>query len=358
MHYKKIALDMILDLFDDGGTATAAGSSTAAEVNVSNNTGAQQGSSMVNTAASAEEIDFARQNGIPERLAKEYSEAKRKIGANAEVQASDGESQQKEVSTEPQSEPNEPSFSEMVKDGGKFHDDFQKMFDDNFNRRVKTVREQNTEMSKKLESFSKIAEQVSLKYGIDPNNVEELANAVQSDNDYITQLASDNGMTVEEQTKQLNEQRKMRDMEAELNRFKSQQVDLQTKNYLDEESAKVKAVYPEFDITSEISSNPEFAKALAVTKQMFGKENVQLAYEISNKDKLVGGVVDKAGEKIQEAMAKQLNTTGRPKSNANMTGSTAPQEKKFSAMSSKEIADLAYEAKSRGISVMEIMKGR
>lgn len=354
MTEQKIIVDMNLALYDgESGVASGNEAGTA----LSDNAQSTQQQQNSNKEVNSEDLSLARANGIPDRLAKDYAAAKRRMSAQASNTADDANTQQTAAQTD-NTENVSARFSDMIRQGGEFHDEYTNRLNENLSRRMKSVNEQNANLSKQIEAYSKIAENVAIKYGIDPNNIEALAQAVQKDDSYLSQLALDNGLTVDEQRKKLGEEKRVKDLEEKVNRYEQRDADFEVRRYLDSEAEKLKAVYPDFDMATELNENPEFSKLLQVTKAVYGKENVQLAYEMANRDRHLQSVVNAMGGKMQEALAKQMASTGRPQSNANITSATSPQPKSINQMSSKEISELAAESKRTGVSVSEILRRR
>ncbi len=354
MSKNTITVDMNLKLYDgDGGAAAAEGGANEGAQSVS-----AQSTQQSRKEASPEDLSLARANGIPDRLATDYAAAKRKMAAQTDGNAESESTQQSEALTETKPEDRSARFSEMIRKGGEFHEDYENRLNENLNRRMKSVNEQNAQLSKQADGYNKIAEILAMKYGVDSTDIDSLVKAVQGDDSYFEQMALDNGMTVSEQRAKLEADKRVNELEQKVKQYEQRDSDFETKRYLDSEAEKLKTVYPDFDISEELQNNPDFSKMLAITKQVYGKENVQIAYEMANRDKHLNAVVNAMGGQMQTAMARQIEASGRPQSNANLNSVTAPAPKSINQMSKNEIAELAAEAKRTGLSVSEILRRR
>lgn len=161
MTTKTITVDMDLKLYDGNGGAAAAAGSTG----VNSQSTAAQSTQQSNGKASPEDLSLARANGIPDRLAADYAAAKRKMAQqSAQPQAAEESENTAPAAaqTNTGTEDRSARFSELIREGGEFHEDYTNRLNENLSRRMKSVNEQNAKLSKQAEGYNQISQLVAL----------------------------------------------------------------------------------------------------------------------------------------------------------------------------------------------------
>ena len=202
-------------------------------------------------------------------------------------------------------------FKELTKKGGKYAEQFNKATEGIVKNRLKGTKAQVA----RLEALNPTLELLAQKYGVDSsdqNFVELLNKAIEEDDTFFADEAAQRGISVEE----LKHIRKLERDNAILQRA---QRDAEERRKADElytrwlqQAEEVKNIYPDFDLQTEIKSNPQFVELLRLPSI-----DVRTAYEVIHKDELTAAAMQYAAKTVEKkvkntiaANAKRPNENG------------------------------------------------
>ena len=147
------------------------------------------------------------------------------------------------------------------------------------------------------------------KYGVDAADIKALNQAIEEDDSYYEEEALEKGVTVQ----QLKEIRKMERENSELKRQMQEKESRENANRLYqkwmEQAEQVKAVYPSFDLSTEMQ-NPKFLDLL--------RANIDLrtAYEVLNNDKIIPAAMQFTAKQVEQKLTNKMIANGaRPSEN-------------------------------------------
>lgn len=194
-------------------------------------------------------------------------------------------------------------------------------YDDARGRFAKQIKQ-----SEAYEAGAKMRKALAERYGVDPNNVEALEAAVLEDNSHVREFARQNGMSDELATEHL----RAKSDAAAYNREMTDRATAAQNEMIAQEEAKVKALYPDFDMAEAMKSNR--FKAM-----MDSGMTMQEAYEAMNYRRLTDQAVEKAVREAEDRLSK-APTTNRPTESASVGGGEAGSTGiDFSRMSDAEL---------------------
>lgn len=182
-------------------------------------------------------------------------------------------------------------------------------YDDARGRFAKQIKQ-----SEAYEAGAKMRKALAERYGVDPNNVEALEAAVLADNSHVREFARQNGMSDELATEHL----RAKSDAAAYNREMTDRATAAQNEMIAQEEAKVKALYPDFDMAEAMKSNR--FKAM-----MDSGMTMQEAYEAMNYRRLTDQAVEKAVREAEDRLSKApaTNRPNRPSEGASVGGGEA-----------------------------------
>ena len=182
-------------------------------------------------------------------------------------------------------------------------------YDDARGRFAKQIKQ-----SEAYEAGAKMRKALAERYGVDPNNVEAMEAAVLADNSHVREFARQNGMSDELATEHL----RAKSAAAAYNRDMTDRATAEQDARIAQEEAKVKALYPDFDMAEAMKSNR--FKAM-----MDSGMTMQEAYEAMNYRRLTKQAVEKAVREAEDRLSKApaTNKPNRPAEGASVGGGAA-----------------------------------
>ena len=168
--------------------------------------------------------------------------------------------------------------------------------------------------SEAYEAGAKMRKALAERYGVDPNNVEAMEAAVLADNSHVREFARQNGMSDELATEHL----RAKSDAAAYNREMTDRATAAQNEMIAQEEAKVKALYPDFDMA-------EAMKSSRFKAMMDSGMTMQEAYEAMNYRRLTEQAVEKAVREAEDRLSKApaTNRPNRPAEGASVGGGTA-----------------------------------
>lgn len=213
--------------------------------------------------------------------------------------------------------------------------DYKDLFDERtqkiINERFRTTKQ----LQEKANKMQPLIETIAAKYGVDAEDIDSLAKAIDEDSSYYEQEAYEKGMSVEQlkQIKQL--QRENAQLKAAQETDTRERAAQEQYRRWVEEGDKVKQMYPSFNLQAE-AQNETFMRMLTAGI------SVQNAYEIVHRDEIIGGAMQYTAQQIQQKTVNDIRARGmRPRENGLASGpaaETRPDVTKWTKADREEIS--------------------
>ena len=220
-------------------------------------------------------------------------------------------------------------FEKLIK--GEYKDLYDARMQETIQKRLKGQKE----TVDKYEALAPTLDTLAKKYGVDASDINALNKAIEEDDAYYEEEALEKGITVE----QLKEIRKMERENAELKKLRDEQnakqeAEKKVAGWM-EESKQVKAIYPQFDLRSEMQ-NPKFVDLLRVPGV-----DVRTAYELTHKDEIIAGAMQFTAKTVEKKIADKIAANGaRPTENGLNSQSASLTKSDVSQLSKADILDI------------------
>ena len=220
-------------------------------------------------------------------------------------------------------------FEKLIK--GEYKDLYDAKMQDTIQKRLKGTKEKTD----KFDALIPTLETLAKKYGVDVDNIDALNAAIEDDDSYFEEEALEKGVTVQ----QLKEIRKIEKENAELKRQMQEQNAQQNAAKLYsvwmEQGEKTKAVYPSFDLRTEMQ-NPRFVDLLR------SNVDVRTAYEVMHKDEIIPAAMQFTAQKVEQKLTNKIIANGaRPTENGINSQSAAQVKSDVSQLSKADLAEIA-----------------
>lgn len=227
-----------------------------------------------------------------------------------------------------QPEDRNAQFDALIK--GEYKEAYEQRLKDTVARRLKGTEET-------VARYNALAPTLDLlagKYGVDVDDVEGLAKAIQEDESYYEDEALDLGISVQ----QVKEMRRMRRENAEL---KAQMEEQNTRQQADalyaswlQQAETVKQVYPSFDLQAELQ-NEAFRNLLR------SHIPVQTAFEVIHHDEILPAAMQYTAKKVEEKVANNVRAgKNRPAEGAMKSHSAAVYKSDVSQLTDADMAEI------------------
>lgn len=204
--------------------------------------------------------------------------------------------------------PTHVSYADLIK-SDEYKEEHKAYMDQTLAKRFKKY-EGLEERSNKMKG---VLDVVAQKYNLDSNSedfIEKLTEAVNADDAYVENYAIEHDLSNEEARKQINMQRKLDMFEREKQISEEQRAKDERTNRLYMNAEKVKAVFPQFDLETELS-NPKFVELCAATN-----EDVMSVYKLIHQDELFAMQTQAMANQLQQKVAQAVTTNAsRPQEN-------------------------------------------
>ena len=223
----------------------------------------------------------------------------------------------------------EAEFEKLIK--GEYKDLYDARMQDTIKNRLKGQKE----TVERYEALAPTLETLAKKYGVDASDIKALNKAIEEDDAYYEEEALEKGVTVE----QLKEFKKMERENIELKKMRDEQnakeaAEKKVAGWM-EESKQVKAIYPQFDLRSELQ-NSKFAELLRVPGV-----DVRTAYELAHKDEIIAGAMQFTAKAVEKKVADKIAANGaRPTENGLSSQSASLTKSDVSQLSKAELLDI------------------
>ena len=220
-------------------------------------------------------------------------------------------------------------FEALIK--GEYKDLYDARMQETVQKRLKNSKE----TVDKYNALSPTLELLAKKYGVDATDIEALNKAIEEDDSYWEEEALEKGVSVE----QLKEIHKMEKENAELKRQMEEQERKENANKLYaqwmEQSEKAKAVYPSFDLRTEMQ-NPQFVNLLR------SNIDVRTAYEVIHKDEIIPAAMHMTAKTVEQKLTNKIIAGGaRPAENGNSSQGASVTKSDVSQLTKADRAEIA-----------------
>ena len=228
------------------------------------------------------------------------------------------ETQQAEEPAESQDE----KWQALIK--GEYKDQFGKAVQDAIQRRFKNQQDATKDLAaanEKLAALQPVIESLARQHGIDGNDLQALAKAVQSNDPKIEEEAEAAGMTTESYItmKRIEEANARYEQEKQQDRMQKQVQEHYAK--LAQQAEALKQKFPDFDLKAELF-NPNDDRFMKMTSPEGGLD-VETAYYAIHHRELEPQAMAYGIQRAQQQMAQTLQANGRRPSEAAMSGGQA-----------------------------------
>ena len=220
-------------------------------------------------------------------------------------------------------------FEKLIK--GEYKDLYDARVQDTVKNRLKGQKE----TVEKYNALAPTLETLAKKYGVDASDINALNKAIEEDDAYYEEEALEKGVTVE----QLKQFKKMERENAELKKLRDEKnakeaAEQKVATWV-EESKQVKAIYPQFDLRSEMQ-NSKFVDLLRVPGV-----DVRTAYELTHKDEIIAGAMQFTAKTVEKKIADKIAANGaRPTENGLSSQSASLSKSDVSQLSKADILDI------------------
>ena len=309
---KLFAVD--LQLFNDGGTAGAEGSTSTADAPKTDVK--TSGSSRRSKSGEFDNVVFGKQEGTTSNETTSLDTEGTPTGAG-----------KTDVTTTSDTlEARQKAYDDFIKE---YKDIDQKRYQESFNRRFKEVKGIEADLA----AQKPVIDKLMARYGV--NDVAQLDKALTEDTAYWESVAEEHGMTVD----QYLAMQKLERENAELRAIRKQQLGQQQfQQQIDtwyQEADRVKEIYPSFDFKKE-AQNPEFLKLLK------NGNTVEHAYKVLHFDELTQNAARVAAQTADaQAQARIKQKASRPSENGTSSKTAVIVKNDVSTLTRKERAEIA-----------------
>ena len=213
--------------------------------------------------------------------------------------------------------------------------EYKEQYDTRMQETIKNRLKGQKETVDKYNALAPTLETLARKYGVDPSDIDALNKAIEEDDAYYEEEALEKGITVE----QLKQFKKMERENAELKKLRDEKnakeaAEKKVATWM-EESKQVKAIYPQFDLKSEMQ-NPKFVDLLRVPGV-----DVRTAYELTHKDEIIAGAMQFTAKTVEKKIADKIAANGaRPTENGLNSQSASLTKSDVSQLSKADILDI------------------
>lgn len=213
--------------------------------------------------------------------------------------------------------------------------EYKQAYNDRVSNTVRQRLKATDETVKRYEALSPVLEMLGNKYGVDASDVSALSKAIEDDDSFFEDEALEKGITVE----QLKEIRKMERENATLKKQMQEQETRENASRLYaswmEQSEKLKAVYPSFDLETEMQ-NPKFVDLLRVPSI-----DVRTAYEVLHKDEIIPAAMQFTAKAVEQKLTNKIMASGsRPAENGIASQSAAVVKRDVSQLTKADRAEI------------------
>ncbi len=220
-------------------------------------------------------------------------------------------------------------FEKLIK--GEFKEQFEQRIKDNLKRRFK----ESSSLKAKASQSDEIINMLKIKYGITADNMDEIANAIKSDDGFLRAEAKERGIELDTLQKLKELEFENESMKRQIARGLEERKMNQTVNSWLKDAEKLRESYPDFDLANEVK-NSGFLKLLR------SGVDLKSAYYATHHEDIVKSMVQEASREASLKITDSIRARGtRPNENGTSGQSTAIIKTDVSKLTPKERAEIA-----------------
>lgn len=204
----------------------------------------------------------------------------------------------------------ETAFRALIE--GEYKDLFGKEVQSIVGRRLKATED----TVKRYNAAKPILETLANKHGVKAGDLASLAAAIEEDSSYFEEAAAKLDMTVPQYKNMLKDKRQIEELKGQVAALNNQEEANRILSRWEKESEGVKAVYPQYDLSTELA-NPQFEKLLNA-----GVE-VRTAYEVVHKDEIIPAAMQFTAQQTAAKVANAIRENGNRPTEGALGGQAA-----------------------------------
>lgn len=198
--------------------------------------------------------------------------------------------------------------------------------------------------AKRADSTEPLLEMLAARYGLqDTSNVQDIIDALDSDDSFYIDEAERNGMTVEQYRKMERLQRDSTMYHRMMRDQAAQQKANETYQGWIDQAEQLQNYYPDFNLDNEVNNEETGERFVSMLSKGI---DVKTAYEIIHMDELMGGAMAKTANVVREKTYNEIRTRGmRPSENGGAGNAAAkPMQLDPAKMTKKQRDEYARRA--------------
>lgn len=238
--------------------------------------------------------------------------------------------EEEQVQTATTPEEKAKKFEELIR--GEYKDEFQDRTQKIINGRFKDVKE----TKERLEAQDALIRAVAEKYKVDPSDYNALSKAIEADDAFLQQEASEQGLSVEQlkRIRSLERENAHFKRDAELAAQRENGERIYAKWIADGEQMAQKYGLANFDIETEIQ-NPDFSSLLSAGV------GVEAAYKAIHMDEMLSGAMAQTAAEVKKGIVNNIAArSGRPSENGISPQATANFKTDVNALTKEDRAEI------------------
>lgn len=229
---------------------------------------------------------------------------KAEAGDQGEGQVGTDDNTEGNTSEEGNVEDLEAEFNELI--NGKFKEQFGKHVQNTVQRRFKN----STNFEAQLNAYKEATAPLAAALGVDVGDIDALKNAIERNDGLYSQLAEEQGMTVEQLRENLQlkaDAQKGRAMQQEILK---QQQQRETFARWDQEATELSESFPSFDLAKELQNE-------AFVENLNRIGDVRNAFMVTHMDEILSGAMESSAKSAKQQTVKNIQQqAARPPENA------------------------------------------
>lgn len=221
------------------------------------------------------------------------------------------------------------SFDDLLKD-----EEYKQAYDQRVQGIIKDRLKGAKETETKLNELTAIMDGLAKRYNVEPGQYEAILNKIDADSKAIESEAMKLGINTEQYLASKQTEREVESLRKQLQMRNDIDERQRFAQVIQTQEAEVKALYPEFDLQTEVA-NDEFARLV--------KAGIPLktAYEVVHKDDIITGAMAKTAEEVSKKMSNAIQSgKNRPLENGIKSGAPVSQTISIGNLTPEQMAQI------------------
>lgn len=228
---------------------------------------------------------------------------------------------------------------------GKYKEAYGKKTKGIVSERVKNLKKENEDLTTTHNAHKALIDEIAFKYGVEADDLEGLSKAIKADKAYEEAQAFESGKSLDEwmadkkeKRDKANQQKELEDLRNKVKEREDRDAFFERYAKWDGETAKIKALYPSYDLNTEMG-NKDFVGLLN------NGVPPKTAYEVVHMDDIMSSAMAHATNTAKKQLTDNIAANGsRPIENGNAAQSAAFTKIDVSNLSKEQIADYKQRA--------------